>query len=41
MNSQGKPNLFGWYVKNKSVEGKVVAVGIYDRDNTLRVKKEV
>lgn len=41
MNSQGKPNLFGWYVKNKTVEGKVVAVGIYDKDDILRVKKEI
>ncbi len=39
LNNQGKPNLFGWTVKNKIVDGKVVALGIIDKDGVTRIKK--
>ncbi len=41
LNSQRKPSLFGWSVKNKIVDGKVVMVGIFDKQGILRVKREL
>ncbi len=41
LNSKGKPNLYGWFVKNKVVDDKVVAVAIFDKSGAIRAKNEI